>query len=289
MRKGLVAPDRFTAMFGVIGLAEAVDLLQEREGRHRHATGTTPTPTRLALTITETRRPPGRRPAAAVLREQRRPRVAAQPGRPRLRRRASPRAPGSRSATSRRCSSTCCSVAPQHRWFPSGVSDVLAFDETAVRNPRRGRRRHPRRVRGGDAGRHVQPRQQRLRPHHRLPGAQVRPGQAPRSRAPGTAAPSWARARSHGPTSMQRTVKRVISGESALGLLADIVPFSWVDGPGNRYVVFLQGCNFGCIACHNPHTIPLGDRARQGDHGARGARRRPPGRALPVRRHGLRR
>jgi pyruvate-formate lyase-activating enzyme len=43
----------------------------------------------------------------------------------------------------------------------------------------------------------------------------------------------------------------------ALGLLADIVPFSWVDGPGNRYVLFLQGCNFGCVACHNPHTIPL--------------------------------
>jgi len=42
-----------------------------------------------------------------------------------------------------------------------------------------------------------------------------------------------------------------------LGLLADVVPFSWVDGPGNRFVVFLQGCNLNCLACHNPHTIPL--------------------------------
>ena len=42
-----------------------------------------------------------------------------------------------------------------------------------------------------------------------------------------------------------------------LGLLADVVPFSWVDGTGNRYVLFLQGCNFACSACHNPHTIPL--------------------------------
>lgn len=40
-------------------------------------------------------------------------------------------------------------------------------------------------------------------------------------------------------------------------LLADVVPFSWVDGPGNRFVAFLQGCNLNCVPCHNPHTIPL--------------------------------
>jgi len=40
------------------------------------------------------------------------------------------------------------------------------------------------------------------------------------------------------------------------GLIADTVAFSNVDGPGNRFVVFLQGCNFDCIACHNPQTIP---------------------------------
>lgn len=42
-----------------------------------------------------------------------------------------------------------------------------------------------------------------------------------------------------------------------LGLVADSVPFSWVDGPGNRYVLFLQGCDLDCTACHNPHTIPM--------------------------------
>ncbi len=43
--------------------------------------------------------------------------------------------------------------------------------------------------------------------------------------------------------------------DAVCGLVADTVPFSWVDGPGNRFAVFLQGCGFNCIACHNPHTI----------------------------------
>jgi pyruvate formate lyase activating enzyme len=42
---------------------------------------------------------------------------------------------------------------------------------------------------------------------------------------------------------------------ATLGLIADTIAFSNVDGPGNRFVVFLQGCNFDCIACHNPYTI----------------------------------
>ena len=44
---------------------------------------------------------------------------------------------------------------------------------------------------------------------------------------------------------------------ATLGLVTDTVTFSNVDGPGNRFVVFLQGCNFDCIACHNPYTINL--------------------------------
>lgn len=40
-----------------------------------------------------------------------------------------------------------------------------------------------------------------------------------------------------------------------LGHLNKLLPFSLVDGPGNRLVLFLQGCNFNCVGCHNPYTI----------------------------------
>jgi pyruvate formate lyase activating enzyme len=37
-------------------------------------------------------------------------------------------------------------------------------------------------------------------------------------------------------------------------LVTKIIPFSSVDGPGNRTAVFLQGCNINCKYCHNPET-----------------------------------
>jgi pyruvate-formate lyase-activating enzyme len=40
------------------------------------------------------------------------------------------------------------------------------------------------------------------------------------------------------------------------GLVAGTVPFSAVDGPGNRYAIFLQGCQWDCLVCHNPCSIP---------------------------------
>jgi pyruvate formate lyase activating enzyme len=42
---------------------------------------------------------------------------------------------------------------------------------------------------------------------------------------------------------------------SPLATVSKILTWSCVDGPGNRLVIFLQGCNFACPSCHNPHTI----------------------------------
>ncbi len=42
-----------------------------------------------------------------------------------------------------------------------------------------------------------------------------------------------------------------------VGFVRNIIPFSAVDGPGNRTVIFLQGCNLNCWYCHNPETIQI--------------------------------
>ncbi len=36
-----------------------------------------------------------------------------------------------------------------------------------------------------------------------------------------------------------------------------IIPFSNVEGIGNRCSIFLQGCNINCLYCHNPETIDI--------------------------------
>ena len=41
------------------------------------------------------------------------------------------------------------------------------------------------------------------------------------------------------------------------GLINKILNYSAVDGPGNRLVIFFQGCNFNCSYCHNPETINI--------------------------------
>ncbi|TDW25772.1 pyruvate formate lyase activating enzyme [Breznakia blatticola] len=44
---------------------------------------------------------------------------------------------------------------------------------------------------------------------------------------------------------------------SKTAIVNKIIPFSNVDGPGNRTAIFFQSCPFRCLYCHNPETINL--------------------------------
>lgn len=42
-----------------------------------------------------------------------------------------------------------------------------------------------------------------------------------------------------------------------MGKIHSYETFGTVDGPGSRFVVFMQGCTFRCLYCHNPDTFDL--------------------------------
>ena len=55
------------------------------------------------------------------------------------------------------------------------------------------------------------------------------------------------------------------------GYINSIETFGAVDGPGVRFVVFMQGCAMRCRYCHNPETWKVfGPAASQGGQGLPG-------------------
>ncbi|WP_372840461.1 YjjI family glycine radical enzyme [Phaeovulum sp.] len=131
VEEGWIDRDRFTAMFGIFGMAEAVNLLQDKAGlagRYGHDAGANA----LGLRITE---------ALAEM-------VAARPMRNVWRGRAMLHAqaglstdadatPGIRIAygTEPDPVTHVQALAPQHRHYASGVSEILTLDETVKANP----------------------------------------------------------------------------------------------------------------------------------------------------------
>jgi YjjI family glycine radical enzyme len=133
VHEGLVSLDRFSAMFGVYGLAEAVDLLTEREGGSARY-GHDPVANELSYRIVER--------VAELVAARPMPYCEGNGGRAFLHSQSGIDSDVDVTAGTRIPVGTepplydhLLAVAPHHRLFAAGVSDVLAFDDTAKNNP----------------------------------------------------------------------------------------------------------------------------------------------------------
>ena len=134
VQEGLVSLDRFSAMFGIFGLAEAVDLLMEREGAPDAHYGHDEPAAVLSYRITER--------VAELVAARIMPYCEGNGGRSFLHSQSGIDSDEDVTAGTRipvgnepPLVDHLRVVAPHHRLFAAGVSDVLAFDDTARRNP----------------------------------------------------------------------------------------------------------------------------------------------------------
>lgn len=134
VHEGLVSLDRFGAMLGVVGMAECVEELQRRSGHHGRY-GHDPATTELAHAVT--------RRVAELVAARPVPYTDGGGGRCFLHAQ-------SGIDTDRGVTAGCRipvgaeppllehlhAVAPHHTWYPSGISDIVHLDDTALANPR---------------------------------------------------------------------------------------------------------------------------------------------------------
>ena len=129
--EGLVSLDRFSAMFGIFGLAEAVNHLTRGEGRYGHDADATALGWRIVERVAE------------LVDQAPLPYCEGNGGRAFLHSQsgidsdlgvtAGTRIPiGEEPSLAEHLSA----VTPNHAWFASGVSDIVHFDDTAKRNPK---------------------------------------------------------------------------------------------------------------------------------------------------------